>query len=71
MDSVPGGKTYRLALAHRFARPPRIKRTETGLWECDGAAPVVGIGATPQEAYVDHVEEAWCFAGYFPPGYPN
>ncbi len=70
-DSKPGSRTYALALSVRFPVLPRIKRCANGLWECDGAAPVVGVGDTPQSAYVDHVEEAWCFAGDFPEGYPN
>ena len=70
-DSRPGSKTYKRALQYRFRSPPRIKTCGSGMWECNGGTLVVGVGDTPQSAYVDHVEEAWCFSGDFPEGYPN
>lgn len=73
-DSRPGSNTYSLALATRFGRKPRLTHFahEGGAgWACEGGTMIVGVGQTPQHAYVDHVEEHWCLGGDFPDGYPG
>lgn len=73
-DSKPGSNTYTLALATRLPRTPRLThyaQHEGDGWVCEGGTMIVGVGPTPQDAYVDHVEEHWCLMNDFPAGYPD
>lgn len=81
-DSRPGSKTWKRAISLRFGGPHRkphlsfAKCGDSAGWYCDarvhGAeAEVCGFGATPEEAFVDFIEELWCLSGEFPEGYPN
>ena len=69
-DSVPGSKTYAAALALKPLVAVEYVKFGDG-WICYGLVPVDGYGDTQEEAFVDHVEEMWCFQNSFPPGYPN
>lgn len=76
-DSKPGSKTYQLALETRLGEPVNIRLRKSGDgWSCSGGTLIDGWGATPADAYVDHIEEAWCLqdwcgAGGFPESYPD
>lgn len=78
-DSRPGSRTWQHALNVEFEPDPTIYPADVDMpdargWLCrhDSTwSPTAGYGRTPEEAYVDYVEEVWCLTGSFPKGYPE
>lgn len=78
-DSRPGSRTWQRALNTLFEPHPTIYPASVDIdgargWLCRhdvDFAPTAGYGITPEEAYVDYVEEVWCLSGSFPKGYPG
>ena len=78
-DSRKGGRTWYHALNTICDVEPTIYPASVDIpgakdgWLCrvENSCVTAGYGRTPEEAYVDFIEECWCLMGSFPKGYPD
>lgn len=75
-ESVKGGRAWNLALDTLCDVEPTIYPASVDIpsatngWLCrvENSCVTAGYGLTPEEAYVDFIEECWASMGYFPRG---